>query len=540
MQRQVGFRLRHLFVPALLLAIAFVAAYLAAVWLLVEWTGLVPLDDELVELWLLFFLPALVVSILFGPRLRLLVFNKKKSGDPAFLYGCVVALMMIVPAMLLTPSLREACWGLTEVANLEAIPTAARARYYAPASICFEREAARIYREAHHEARGSGLILGFYAAVPVCVSNRFEKRDVWIGLKYSKTLSGGLSTRERDSAEESFELASQAALRQAQPSDWRYLERLRPGTDRRNFAKAISGRLDGASTAVILLPQTEPFGIRTIARVKWAAEVFGGVALLWLVLLMIPKLNPAEVESLRTTGRLLPEKESGLWKLLLPSRQFYGAQVLFWLNVGVYLAMVFAGLGVVSFATDDLLNWGANHGPLTFGPENYGLVTSMFVHGGIMHLFNNMYGLVFAFIFLVPVAHNSRLILCYLACGVSGSIASLWWNPHVISVGASGAVLGLWGILVILAALRDHRVAGAEKVILINVAIFGGLTTLLGLLSSGIDNAAHVGGFACGLVLGVILWAIEKIWPDPEFKPRRHRKKRPIATDNSSAETPAP
>jgi rhomboid protease GluP len=529
MKRQIGFRIRHLFLPALLLAVGAVAVYLAAVWVLVEWTGLLPLDDELCDLWLPFGLSVLLSTLVFGPRLRLLKFEKKKSGDPAFFHGCVVAAMMIVPAMLLVPSVRELGWGLRDVADAGAISATAHERYYTLGSVCLERDAARFHGFASREGRSNTLVLHIYAAMQLC-SHRFGKQDIWIGKIFRKSLSNGITERDVDAEAVAFELSSRAWVRESQPSGWTYVERLRPGRDRRNFAKAISGRSDGAPDAVILLPQSEPFGTRTLARVVWAAEVFGGLALLWLALLMWPKLNAAEVASVRQTGKLRPQKDVDLvWKLIFPSRQFYGAQLLFWLNVVVYLAMVFAGLGVVSFATDDLLQWGANHGPLTFGPENYGLVTSLFVHGGMMHLFNNMYGLVFAFFFLIPVARNVRLILCYLACGVAGSVASVWWNPHVVSVGASGAVLGLWGILVVLAALRDHRIIGAEKVILINVAIFGGLTLALGMLVPGIDNAAHIGGFACGLVLGIVLWAIEKISPDPDVKPRRPRRRKPPA-----------
>lgn len=246
---------------------------------------------------------------------------------------------------------------------------------------------------------------------------------------------------------------------------------------------------------------------------------FAASALLFAIVLAFFWLNPDEVDSVRKTGKLTPKPkdELSLWSLVIPSRAFYGPAVLIDLIVGVFAAMVLAGLGVTSFAADDLLAWGANHGPLGFGPGNYGLVTAMFLHSGLMHMFNNLYGLLFAVMCLAPVARNSRLILCFLGCGVAGSVASVWWNPQVIGVGASGAVLGLWGIAVALAALRDHRVAGNETFILKNVAIYGAITAAMGVFLPNIDNAAHIGGFATGLVIGVGLYVWEKLAPDPEY-----------------------
>lgn len=134
------------------------------------------------------------------------------------------------------------------------------------------------------------------------------------------------------------------------------------------------------------------------------------------------------------------------------------------------------------------------------------LLTPQFVHAGIIHLGSNMYGLLFATAFLSPVLTNWRLIAAYVVCGLGGTAASVWMHPEVVGVGASGAIFGLFGILLTLLLLKDRRiVAVARKPILINTAIFVAFNLAAGAASYGIDNTAHVGGLLTGLVLGLVL-----------------------------------
>ncbi len=75
-------------------------------------------------------------------------------------------------------------------------------------------------------------------------------------------------------------------------------------------------------------------------------------------------------------------------------------------------------------------------------------------------------------------------------------------HPTIVSVGASGAIFGLFGVFLALAAPGDARTRESRNLILINAGIFIALNLFLDQVSIGIDNAAHMGGLACGLVLG--------------------------------------
>jgi rhomboid protease GluP len=137
---------------------------------------------------------------------------------------------------------------------------------------------------------------------------------------------------------------------------------------------------------------------------------------------------------------------------------------------------------------------------------------------------NNLYGLLFAGLFLTPVAVNGRLIACYLLGGLGGSIASVMTHPATMSVGASGAIFGLFGILLTLVLLGDARLAKARKFIFLSAGIFVGLNLLIGAATPAIDNAAHLGGLLTGALIGVALFVLNRFnHQRPQVTPRERR-----------------
>ncbi len=146
--------------------------------------------------------------------------------------------------------------------------------------------------------------------------------------------------------------------------------------------------------------------------------------------------------------------------------------------------------------------------------------TSLFVHVNIGHLVQNMVALLIFGAFLEKVIGPKKLVLVYFTAGLAGNIASLFFYPHSLSLGASGAIMGLVGCLT---ALRPKSTIwfGAEM----PVIVFSGLwmaTDLIGLfVPSDVGNAAHLAGFATGVLFGK-LW-MKKFRMDREIKRRVRR-----------------
>lgn len=154
-----------------------------------------------------------------------------------------------------------------------------------------------------------------------------------------------------------------------------------------------------------------------------------------------------------------------------------------------------------------LTQWGANVSGLTFTGEPWRLVSSMFIHAGFTHLAFNMLALAEIGAAVERRIGSLRMVLLYMVAGVTGSLASAHWNANdiVVSVGASGAIFGLLGVVVVFGFLGRPGLSTADgsplspKLALITGAVMLGLGTVIPL-----DNAAHVGGFVAGLLLSLM------------------------------------
>ena len=118
------------------------------------------------------------------------------------------------------------------------------------------------------------------------------------------------------------------------------------------------------------------------------------------------------------------------------------------INVGVFAAMIAAGVDLMSPSIEHLLSWGANYAPMTTGGEWWRLLTSNYVHIGIIHIAFNMWVLWDAGRLVERLLGNVGFIIMYVLSGVLGSLTTVLWNPAVVSAGASGAVFGVYGCLI--------------------------------------------------------------------------------------------
>ena len=173
------------------------------------------------------------------------------------------------------------------------------------------------------------------------------------------------------------------------------------------------------------------------------------------------------------------------------------------LNLAVYVGMLLTGVHAVNPSIPDLLRWGANLGSLTTSGQWWRLFTCTFLHIGILHILFNMFVLWDIGRFMERLIGSAGWAVVYLLAGLAGSVASLWWNPQVVSAGASGAIFGLYGGLI------GYLLAGSQEVprdiakgLQRNALIFLGYNLVWGLTHKGIDMAGHLGGLLSGLACG--------------------------------------
>jgi rhomboid protease GluP len=176
------------------------------------------------------------------------------------------------------------------------------------------------------------------------------------------------------------------------------------------------------------------------------------------------------------------------------------------MNVAVYVVMVLTGVPPVEPLIPQLMKWGANYGPLSLGPEPWRILASTYVHAGIIHIALNMWCLWSLGFLAERIFDPWTYVLTYTFSGLAGSLASLWWHPGAVGVGASGAIFGLAGALI--AALYLGHLPISRQTIqgtLRSLLIFAGYNLFFGAAVPGIDNSAHIGGLVAGLALGAVL-----------------------------------
>jgi rhomboid protease GluP len=144
-----------------------------------------------------------------------------------------------------------------------------------------------------------------------------------------------------------------------------------------------------------------------------------------------------------------------------------------------------------------LIRLGAKFGPLILAGEWWRLVTPIFLHAGLLHIGMNLWCLFDLGPRVEAMFSTSKFIVFYLVSGVVGFVFSTVWMPYGTSIGASGSVLGLIGVL--LGATYHQGTIGREYRSqlwrwLLLIAVLG--------MFSATDNAAHAGGLVTGAVLG--------------------------------------
>jgi membrane associated rhomboid family serine protease len=154
----------------------------------------------------------------------------------------------------------------------------------------------------------------------------------------------------------------------------------------------------------------------------------------------------------------------------------------------------------------DLLAWGGGLGTLQVAGEWWRLLTSFFLHASLAHLWFNM-NCLDDFGGAVERNFGQRIFLIgYFACGIGSSLISMYFHPTVLSVGASGAIFGTVGM--IMPSVLARRIIfdkDDQRIALGGLVAFTMLNLGLGALVPGIDNAAHAGGLAVGVLIGIIL-----------------------------------
>lgn len=177
------------------------------------------------------------------------------------------------------------------------------------------------------------------------------------------------------------------------------------------------------------------------------------------------------------------------------------------LNVVVFVLMLFGGAGFWHSPNTVQLTWGANFAPATADGQWWRLGSAMFLHFGAVHLGMNMLALWDGGKLVERMFGSARFLLIYLVSGIGGNLLSLVVQGNqAVSGGASGAIFGIYGALLVYLWVARHQMQQVEfRWLFWGGMLFSALTIGMGYVIPGIDNSAHIGGFLTGGVLGLLM-----------------------------------
>lgn len=174
------------------------------------------------------------------------------------------------------------------------------------------------------------------------------------------------------------------------------------------------------------------------------------------------------------------------------------------INVAFYLAEIGVAYQLTkstNISGNIAVAFGAKYAPLIYAGQWWRLITAGFLHGGFWHIAMNSWALWILVTEVEQFYGTSRLVCVYIFSTFTGFLASLWWSPMSLSLGASAACFGLFGIMLAM-GFRQRADPLTQA-----VRAHYGQWLILGLVLSlvpGVDLAAHIGGFIGGFVVGVV------------------------------------
>jgi rhomboid protease GluP len=504
--KDIGTKFKILFLPLLFCMVISSVGYTFLNWLFVIKLAWFAINEKFIH----FFIPAgisvvLVVFIL-RPRIKQLQF---KNDNGSFGLSLISVLVIGIPLIILQEYTASQSGKITSLASIYEIDSLPKTKYYSLKDYYFHKKGVGIkivitVSGKHNETLNYTL----YSVQPIFKTASDTVKNsthYWLCKLYNDHLSNRLSYDEKESAYNRFVQKSETSFKDYTPT-FTYLERFGITDANQFYGNAAShSPLSRDGEDIFLKEREGTFADRSGKKSFWFFITTGIGLLLWIVLLLCFQLKtPKQLATdKKRSARIKPRGWRKNYECYLPKEGFYAAPVLIYCTLLVSLLMVITGHGVMVFGGRSLYSWGGLLGTAVEEGDWWRLFTTLFVHGNIVQLLNNLLSLYFIGLFLEPLLGQWRFLLFYLGCGLGSSLATIYWHDQTLSVGASGAIFGMYGLLLALVLMSVF-----ERPLSRLFLIIGGLFVVVNLsmvLLTGTDYAGLVGGLVTGFVIGLLV-----------------------------------
>ncbi len=507
-------KLKHILPTFLLIALATVAGLMLLRWLFAIRFEIIDVKEEVWTLWLPLAVPWIPVLIWLRPRFWILTF-KKDDDNGRFLFqviavGTICACLFVSQRFLTTATGR-----LQVVSNITEIDRVEKARYYQISDFSIATDTGGSYANMRVSGkRRQYLNIDLYFVKPIMQRGRKFSVETppkhWYGVKFHEQISNKLDVTEKENAYEAFYADCVQKMERYPFHAVAYFERIPNSEDRQHYLHAVQRCIFESADAghIVLIPVQDAFEDRNGNAFGWIFGSLGIGLAVFLLALIWPGYSEKERKRFLSGKKPKQDDLKETLQYLIPKGDHFVTSLLVDTNLLVFLLMVFSGVHILYPNATELLPWGANRRLEITEGEWWRLLTCIFVHGGLLHLMLNIVGLALAGIFVEPLLKRKNYLIVYVFSGICASLTSIWWHPNTVSVGASGAIFGLFGALLGLLLLTDAFPEVGKKSMLVFIGLYVGFNLLMG-LSGGVDNAAHIGGLLSGALIGILLYRLD-------------------------------
>ncbi|NML37229.1 rhomboid family intramembrane serine protease [Chitinophaga sp. G-6-1-13] len=485
-------RIKTFFLPFIVALLLFTAIYSLLNWWLFTHLAIFPVEESVLDTMLPLVLAFVPAWYWIWPRIALLELRHDRSD---MLYYLVVYIGLALPVILTQHYIRNEKQTLLQLQTMAEISQRPAEAYQVKQWYVAKQDASVWTNVSIEGKHGSLFVFSMYVTVPVFTApgdTITGKCLAWYGIKYHTSMSNRLSDEEKGARCDDFLQRSWQRFQEKNVYSCTYLERPGYTSERANFRNAANlNKRYSYAEDILLLPMRQPFAARTGGLLWWllsALLIFSGI---WLMVCLKTPLKQPESKPV----------------ISLAQRWHPATAILCWfIGSSLFIA------GQHSPGPNELIFWGASSRPLLAHGQWWRLLTNLFLNITALQGFY-IVTLYLAGYILEPVIRGKRFLFAWLLSGMAGSLLSVMVYPDRLSFGASGAILGIWGV--ILMFIFRKKFSQDIGVILLYAMAVAGLVVLfliLGFKGSS-DSVADMGGLLAGLMIG---WIYARKLPDKQ------------------------
>jgi len=460
-----------------------------------------------------FILAGLVSYLIFVPRLKILHLERKgKSLEDLYIF--VLTIAFAFPMVFTLNYIEKTAGKVTELDFIKEISDVKETKFYTLKNSYIRKSSSSEFSMVETGGRNNqDFHMYIYIVTPIFndvkdVIN--PKVSAWLGIKYHKRISNYFAPEKKEELHRKFFYDSHFDFENKKISEFVYLNRIENSDTKRGFIEATKANKFYKTNDTILVAMYEPFEAREGDSLRVAFYFTLGSTLFSLIAILIPKINYEKLEEVKAKG-FSETRRKGIQEFLnfcRPREGFFVTPILVYINIIIFLLIIFFGLDFLTDYNLLLQKWGVSYSSVVNDGEYWRLFTSLFINNSFLKLLIITSFLMGFGTILEPTLGKIRYLIAYFGSGILANFVFIFFDNSICH-GAAGALFGLLGVSIIMAITKSINPI-SSKILLMLVLMFVGLLLVASLIQREVPIAL-IYGILSGLIVGTTIYISLKL-----------------------------